>query len=305
MLGFTLQYDLCYTQRADDARPGRHSAGGRRADAGPSAGDRRRAVRGRTPSRWPGSSTCSSSATAKRRLPAVCDAWLRIETSAGRDREAMLAEMAGRVAVCLRAAVLPSRRYESRRPAGAVAPACATTCPSRSSRPWSPISTRCRCPPRPVVPLRRVRARPDRHRDHARLSRAMPLLPEHDDQAAAAVPQGRDDRAGGAGDVPQHGLQRNLAAVAFDQRLSAVRRTDAAAARDVPPAGREHLAAQPADQRATAHGRRTDEHRPPLGPDAGARGRPRRHARSRSASRSPTRISTPAAAGRSRTAFRG
>ena len=36
------------------------------------------------------------------------------------------------------------------------------------------------------------------------------------------------------------------------QRLSGVRRTDAAAARDVSPAGRGHFAAEPADQRAIA-----------------------------------------------------
>ena len=41
-------------------------------------------------------------------------------------------------------------------------------------------------PTAPVVPLRRMRAGPHRHRDHARLSLAVPLLPEHDDQTAAA-----------------------------------------------------------------------------------------------------------------------
>ena len=100
--------------------------------------------------------------------------------------------------------------------------------------------------------VRRMRARPHRHRDHARLSRQVPLLPEHDDQAAAAVPQGRDDRPGGPRTVSQHRLQRNLAALALHQRLSALRRVDAAAARDVSPAGRGHFAAEPADQRAVA-----------------------------------------------------
>ena len=46
VLGFTLQYDLCGTQRPDDARSGRHSASGRRADDRRSAGDRRRSLRG-------------------------------------------------------------------------------------------------------------------------------------------------------------------------------------------------------------------------------------------------------------------
>ena len=43
-------------------------------------------------------------------------------------------------------------------------------------------------------PVRRDGPRPDRHRDHARLPLAVPLLPEHGDQAAAALPDGRDDR---------------------------------------------------------------------------------------------------------------
>ena len=44
----------------------------------------------------------------------------------------------------------------------------------------------------------RMRSRSDRDRDHARLPLAMPLLPEHGDQAAAANPRGRDDRRRGA-----------------------------------------------------------------------------------------------------------
>ena len=47
------------------------------------------------------------------------------------------------------------------------------------------------------------------------------------------------------------------------------------------------------------------EHRPPFRPDPGPGGRPRRDARGGWASRSPTRTCTPAAAGRSRTVFRG
>ena len=47
---------------------------------------------------------------------------------------------------------------------------------------------------------------------------------------------------------------------------------------DVPAAGREHLAAQPADQPAIALAGRPAEHRPPRRPDAGPRGGPRRHA---------------------------
>ena len=48
VLGFTLQYDLCYSNVLDDARPGRDSALGRRANDGASAGDCRRSVRGQS-----------------------------------------------------------------------------------------------------------------------------------------------------------------------------------------------------------------------------------------------------------------
>ena len=50
---------------------------------------------------------------------------------------------------------------------------------------------------------------------------------------------------------------------------------------------------------------RSDEHRPPFGPDLGARGRPRRHAAADRQADHATTTCTPAAAGRSRTVFRG
>ena len=52
--------------------------------------------------------------------------------------------------------------------------------------------------PLPTCPDRaagRMRSRSDRDRDHARLPLAVPVLPKHGDQAAAAHPRGRDDRA--------------------------------------------------------------------------------------------------------------
>ena len=61
-------------------------------------------------------------------------------------------------------------------------------------------------PKRPIVPYDRMRARPDRHRNHARLPLAVPLLPEHGDQAAAASATRRNDRGGSLGRVSQHGL---------------------------------------------------------------------------------------------------
>ncbi len=65
----------------------------------------------------------------------------------------------------------------------------------------------------------------DRHRDHARLPLAVPLLPEHDDQAPAALSQGRDDRPGRPGDVPQHRLRRDQPALALVERLPPLRGT--------------------------------------------------------------------------------
>ena len=55
--------------------------------------------------------------------------------------------------------------------------------------------------PLPTAPcaLCGVRSRPHRHRDHARLSVAMPVLSEHGHQATTAHPFRRDDPASGAG----------------------------------------------------------------------------------------------------------
>ena len=83
---------------------------------------------------------------------------------------------------------------------------------------------------------------------------------------------------GGLGVVSQHRVQRNFAALAFQQRLSAIRRAFTATARDPATAGRGHLAAQPANQRGIANGRRFDRHRPAFRIDACTRGRPGRHA---------------------------
>ena len=67
--------------------------------------------------------------------------------------------------------------------------------------------------------VRRDGARPHRHRDHARLPLAVPLLPEHGHQATAAFPHRRDDRRRGPGDLPEHRLRRDQPAFALDQRL--------------------------------------------------------------------------------------
>ena len=68
-------------------------------------------------------------------------------------------------------------------------------------------------------PVRRDDARPDRHRDHARLPLAVPVLPEHGHQAAAPPSHRRDDRPGRARELRRHRLRRDQPAVALDQRL--------------------------------------------------------------------------------------
>ena len=98
-------------------------------------------------------------------------------------------------------------------------------------------------------PVRRDGARPDRHRDHARLPLAVPVLPEHRHQAAAALPHGRDDRQRRARELPEHRLRRDQPALALDQRLSRLRGAGHADERGLHAAGREDLAAQPADHR--------------------------------------------------------
>ena len=80
--------------------------------------------------------------------------------------------------------------------------------------------------------------------------------------------------------LSQHGLQRNFAALALDQRLSVLRATRAADARDVSAAGREASPCRACGSTsicksvAALIGTRS-----PFEPDAGPRSRPRRHAR--------------------------
>ena len=125
-------------------------------------------------------------------LPEVCDLWVRVEA-------------VGRAT---------GRRCWPRWPPGCPTSTCRDSTSRRTTADGRPASV---VPIRGDVPdadragrggrpgrhsaaagagraVRRVRAGPDRHRDHARLSGQVPLLPEHDHQAAAAVPQGRNDR---------------------------------------------------------------------------------------------------------------
>ena len=193
-------------------------------------------------------------------LPVVCDEWLRLKDEcrqaaawpsgdAGRQqREEMLAELAAQLPFAYVPRFYEPEYYADGRLA-AMQPHAADV-PDDDRAVGHRRFRRHPAADRADRAVRRVRARPDRHRDHARLPVAVPLLPEHGHQAAAAGSQVETIVAGGAGELPQHGLQRDLAAVALDQRLSVLRGAGAADAGGVPAAGREHLAAEPAGQRA-------------------------------------------------------
>ena len=220
----------------------------------------------------------------------------------GGDREAMLAEMAARLPYVY----VPrfyEPQYDADGPADGRPAAARRRAATRSSRPWSRTWTPCRCP-RAGRAVRRVRAGPHRHRDHARLPVALPLLPEHDDQAAAAVPHASRRSSQAALESYRNTGYNEISLLSlstsdyphFEELLRRLQET-------FRPLGVSISRAQPAGQRAAAVARRAAEHRPPLGPDAGPRGGPRRHAPADRQADHATTTSTPAAAGRSRTAF--
>ena len=209
-------------------------------------------------------------------LPVVCDLWRDLKGS-GLSRADKLARIAGSVAWAyvprFYEPIYGERRHDRRDPPAA----------RRRARGDPPV--RDRRPGRDTAAnpadrsLRRDRARPHRHRDHARLPLAVPLLPEHRDQAAAALSHRRDDRPGRTRELSEHRLRRDQPALALHQRLSPLRGAGDADERGLHAAGREDLAAQPADHRDAEE----DPGAAPGGaeerPDAGPRGRARRHAR--------------------------
>ena len=158
-------------------------------------------------------------------LPRICDRWLELrdeypaaarrlaEGDRGcRQREEMLARMAADYPFCY----VP-RFYEPEYVDGRFAALNRTRSDVPETIEPSVIADldAIPLPTKPDRAVRRMRSRPHRHRDHARLSVAVPLLPEHGHQAAVANSQGRDDRQRGAGKLSQHGLQRDLDPVAL------------------------------------------------------------------------------------------
>jgi radical SAM superfamily enzyme YgiQ (UPF0313 family) len=149
-------------------------------------------------------------------LPAVCDAWLELKRS-GLPRREALARLAAEVPhvyvpSCYRAACWRRR------------PRTGPGAPLRGVCRADPAGGRRR-PRRDAVAgpaaraEHRVRPGPDFDRDHARLPVEMPILPGDHHQAPLADQEGPDNRRGGLGVLPEHGLQRDLAALAVDQRL--------------------------------------------------------------------------------------
>ena len=130
-------------------------------------------------------------------LPTICDAWLRLRESTG-DRAAALAAMAAELpSVYVPQCYEPNprcRRADLGRGASAAGP------PSDDPAGGGGRSGRDAPPHGPRRPLCGVGAGPDRHRDHARLPVALPLLPEPGAQVAGAATAGRDDRRGRLGD---------------------------------------------------------------------------------------------------------
>ena len=143
-LGFTLQYEICYEQHADDARPGRHSAArapsARMADplviaGGPCCAEPRaaravhRCVRHRRRRAEPAGDLRLWLRAARRRAASRRLA----DGEAGRDSAKSARPAGARVAVRLRAAVLRAGVLR-RRPLRGAQPHAAATCRRRSSR---------------------------------------------------------------------------------------------------------------------------------------------------------------------------
>ena len=303
VLGFTLQYDLCYSNVLTMLDLGGHSAGGRTSGrrehplviaGGPCA------VNPEPMARFIDLFVIGDGEEA---LPEVCDLWLELKQSRGPTGTRCWPRWPPgcRMSMCP-GSIEPQDDADGR----AVGSTAATRrAASRSSRPWWPTWMRFRCrrrrscrtssASRTASPSRSCAAVPGKCRFCQSTTIKRPLrFRKVETIVQAALEQYRNT---GYNEISLLSLSTS--------DYPRLRRADAAAARDVPPAGRGHLAAQPADQRAIAAGRRPAEHRPPLGPDAWPRRPPATTCGGRSASRSPTTTCMPAAAGRSRTVFRG
>ncbi len=125
-------------------------------------------------------------------LPVVCDLWKAMQGDPSLSRDDKLATDRRARRVGLRAAVLrarlPRRRHDRRHRADP------RRHPGGDQAMHDHVARRDPAAAGADRPVRRDDARPDRHRDHARLPVAVPVLPEHGHQAAASLSDGRDDR---------------------------------------------------------------------------------------------------------------
>ena len=208
-------------ERADDARPRRAAAPRRGPRGRRHAGDRRRARGAEPRAARPVTSTCSSSATASRACRSSARCGRRCRAS-----PACRATTSWRGSPGASTWAYVPRFYEPEyHPDGTIAgidrlrddvPAAIKACVI-DDLDGTPLADRA------DRPVRRDDARPDRHRDHARVPLAVPVLPEHGHQAAPALPDGRDDRQRRPRELPQHRLRRDQPALALDERLSPLR----------------------------------------------------------------------------------
>ncbi len=212
-------------------------------------------------------------------LPEVCDLWLRVEAGRAAIAETMSGRDGRPAALRLRAAVLRAARHDGRRAADRRFGRSAATCPTRiepavvadldadsaAARPRScRTSSACRTgsPSRSCAAVRASAASARARRSSGRCGSARSRR-----SCRRRMEQYRNT---GYNEISLLSLSTSDYPE-FDELMRRLQET-------FRPLGVSRLAAQPADQRAIAAGRRSAEHRPPLGPDPGARGRPRRHA---------------------------
>ena len=146
-------------------------------------------------------------------LPQVCDLWLRWKQRTrrpaggqgrGGEREAGLLELAATLPFCY----VPRFYQPEYRQGRFVALAPTQAGGARVDRTGRSAGIQSDPDPHSAnCPVRGVRARSDRDRDHARMSVAVPLLPEFGDQAPRTVPGRRDHRPGSVGELSPHRVQ--------------------------------------------------------------------------------------------------